>query len=95
MASIRTTITKNGERRYVVKYRDPAGKSREKWFRRKVDAERFDRNVEYDKDRGRYLDPRAGRAPFSEIADRNGSHSSLSTLWPVPWTEPTRTSPRT
>jgi integrase len=38
--------------RYVVKYRDLSGKSREKWHRRKVDAIDFSRTVEVDKDRG-------------------------------------------
>jgi integrase len=70
MASIRTVHTKHGERRYIVKYRDPSGKSREKWHRRKVDAEKFSRTVEVDKDRGDYIDPNAGRIPFSEVADR-------------------------
>ena len=60
MASIETRHTKSGERRYVVKYRDPAGKSRERWHRRKVDAERFGRDVGTTLDRGTYIDPRAG-----------------------------------
>jgi integrase len=70
MASITKTTTSGGERRYVVKYRDPNGRSREKWHRRKVDAEKFARTVEVDKDRGDYIDPNAGRIPFSEVADR-------------------------
>jgi integrase len=70
MASIETTATKNGERRYVVKYRDPTGKSREKWYRRKVDANSFMNGVEADKNRGEYLDPNAGRVLFSTLADR-------------------------
>lgn len=70
MASITKTTTSKGERRYVVNYRDPTGKSREKWHRRKVDAERFANGVETDKDRGEYLDPNAGRVLFGTLADR-------------------------
>ena len=70
MASIETAHTKNGERRYVVKYRDPTGKSREKWYRRKVDATDFANEVETDKRRGEYLDPNAGRIQLSTFADR-------------------------
>jgi integrase len=70
VASIRRTTTSKGERRYVVRYRDPTGKSREKWHSRKVDAERFGNAVETDKHRGDYIDPNAGKQRFSEVADR-------------------------
>lgn len=68
MASINKTTTSTGDARWVVYYRDPTGKSREKWHRRKVDAERFARNVEVDMDRGEYVDPRAGRTLFGDYA---------------------------
>ncbi len=42
---------RNGK--YRVRYRDPDGASRSRTFRRKADAERFAREVEVDKDRGR------------------------------------------
>jgi integrase len=48
----------------------PNGRSREKWYRRKVDADKFARTIEVDKDRGDYIDPNAGRIPFSEVAYR-------------------------
>ena len=61
MASIDVEYTKGGEKRYVVHYRNPEGKSREKWEKRKVDAEKFARNIATDIDRGAYIDPRSGR----------------------------------
>jgi integrase len=69
MASITPTTTKSGERRYVVRYRDPTGKSKEKWYRRKVDAGRFANAIEADMSRGQYLDPNAGRINFATLAD--------------------------
>ena len=39
MASIENTTTSKGERRYRVRYRDPSGKTREKWFKRRTDAD--------------------------------------------------------
>ena len=59
-----------GQRRYVVRYRDPAGKSKERWYNRKVDAKHFAHGVETDKHRGEYLDPNAGRARFGVVAER-------------------------
>lgn len=49
---------------YQVRYRDPDGKQRAKQFRRKVDAERFAREVEVDMDRGAYVSPDAGRLAY-------------------------------
>lgn len=60
MASIQKTSTDSGEVRYRVRYRDPSGASRERWFRRRVDADRFARNVEVDIDRGEWVDPKLG-----------------------------------
>lgn len=70
MASVKKTSTKAGETRYRVRYRDPNGDDREKWFRRSVDAERYKRNVETDMDRGTYIDPAAQRTTFGEMAMR-------------------------
>ena len=42
---------------YRVRYRDPVGANRSRTFRRKVDAERYAREVEVEKDRGAWLDP--------------------------------------
>lgn len=70
MASVQTHTTTKGERRYIVRYRDPARKQREKTFRRKADADRFRNRVEADMDVGAYIDPRAGKTPFSLLAER-------------------------
>lgn len=43
---------------YRVRYRDPVGHQRSRTFRRKADADRFAREVEVDKDRGQWIDPR-------------------------------------
>lgn len=61
MASITTTTTKTGDRRYRVRYRDPSGSTREKWFQRKVDADRFAATTEADIVRGQWLDPALSR----------------------------------
>jgi integrase len=68
MASVKKTTTKTGEPRYRVRFRDPAGRSREKWFGRKVDADRYARTVEVDIDRGEFVDPRAGKSTFRDVA---------------------------
>lgn len=69
MASVTKTRTKAGDIRYRVRWRDLSGDQREKWYRRKVDADRFARNIETDKDRQVYRHPDAGREPFRNVAD--------------------------
>lgn len=56
-------------RRYRVRYRDPAGASRNKSFDRKADADRFAATVEADKARGVFVDPNAGRITLREYGD--------------------------
>jgi integrase len=58
-----------GRPRWRARYRDPSGRERSKSFARKVDAERFLVGVENAKLRGAYVDPAAGRVPFSEWAE--------------------------
>lgn len=70
MASISTHTTANGERRYTVRFRDPANRKQQKTFTRKVDAERFRNAVEAAKDQGTYVDGRAGNVAFTVIVDR-------------------------
>lgn len=50
---------------YRVRYRDPAGHNRSRTFKRKVDAERFAREVEVDMDRGAWIDPKGADVPLS------------------------------
>jgi integrase len=59
-----------GRPRYRARYRDPAGRERSKSFVRKVDAERFLRQVEADKLQGQWVDPRQGRTTVRELAER-------------------------
>lgn len=63
MASVHKR-TRNKTSVYEVIWRDPSRRQRSKTFPRKVDADRFARNVEVDIDRGQYLDPTAGRITF-------------------------------
>jgi hypothetical protein len=49
--------------RWQVRYRDPAGRSRDKSFARRPEAEQFLAKVRADLMRGEYVDPRAGRIP--------------------------------
>jgi len=59
-----------GRPRWRARYRDPSGRERSKSFARKVDAERFLVGIEDAKLRGAYVDPAAGKVPFSEWAER-------------------------
>lgn len=63
MASITKTPTG-----YRARYRDPAGKSRERAFDRKRDAEAFLAEIEHTKRAGTYVDHHAGRQTFGEYA---------------------------
>ncbi len=71
MTSIKKTTTKSGEPRYIVRYRDPRGEEREKWFARKVDAERYRAKVKADIDSGTYIDPRGGRIRLEEWIEQH------------------------
>jgi hypothetical protein len=51
--------------RYRARYRDPAGRSHSTTFTRKADAERFLREVESEKQRGTWIDPRDGDLPLA------------------------------
>lgn len=69
MASIKKDTTEGRETRWRARWRDPDGKSREKWFERKTDAERFLTTVESSKLTGSYVDPSAGKVTFETFAD--------------------------
>jgi integrase len=69
MASIQKR-QRNGKTTYRVQYRDPAGRMRGKVFARKVDAERWLLENEAAKLKGGWVDPRAGRTRFNELAER-------------------------
>jgi predicted DNA-binding WGR domain protein len=70
MAWLRVVERKGGKRSYKVSYRDPQGRTRSKTFRRKEDATRFAHQIEADKSRGEYRDPKAGKLTFGEYVDK-------------------------
>lgn len=54
---------------YRVRYRDPLSHQRSRTFSRKADADRFAREIEVDKDRGVWIDPRGADMPLAEWVD--------------------------
>lgn len=54
--------------RWLVRYLDPSGVEKAKAFTRRPDADRFAASVTTDVWRGEYVDPRAGRARFADVA---------------------------
>ena len=69
MASIKKTKTKAGDFKYRVRYRDPDGRSREKWFGKKADADRFRSRVDTELSRGDWVDPALASIRLSEWAE--------------------------
>jgi integrase len=63
-------IEKRAKNRWRARYRAPDGRERSKTFERRVDAERYVANIEADKTRGEWTDPRLGRERFTEYAAR-------------------------
>lgn len=57
-----------GSATWVVRWRDP--RPREKTFKTKVEAERFERSVRHRLDTGTYRDPRLARITFKQWFDR-------------------------
>jgi integrase len=57
-------------RGWRVRYRDPARRERSKSFKRKIDAERFLIAIEASKMEGRWVDPRLGKTPLQDLAER-------------------------
>jgi integrase len=61
-------------RRWRARYRAPDGRSRNKSFARRVDAERFLTTIEHSKVTGAYVDPSAGKVTFRNFAEQWRSH---------------------
>ena len=57
-------------RRWLARWRDPAGVQRKRAFDRRVDADRFLVEVAADLARGGYVDPRGGRITFRTYAEQ-------------------------
>lgn len=70
MASVKKVTTAKGETRYRARYRDPAGKSKERWFDRKGDADKFLVSVQHRVLSGAYVDPTAGKVTFQTYAEQ-------------------------
>ena len=74
MASVerRERNSANGERqlRYLVRWREPDGRTRAKSFPRKVDASRFAATISADIVRGQYFDPDAGKITFKDYGTK-------------------------
>ena len=52
-----------------ARYRDPLGRQRSETFARKVDADRFLRDMRVEIERGRWLDPRGAETPLTDWAE--------------------------
>src|ERR1700730_3484343 len=52
-----------------ARYRAPLGRQRSETFARKVDADRFLRDMRVEIERGRWLDPRGAETPLADWAD--------------------------
>ncbi len=69
--------------RWRARWRSPDGKTREKWFARRVDAERWLTSVQHGKLTGSYVDPRAGKVTFRSYAEewrKNQIHGHGTTV---------------
>ena len=62
MASVR----KLGSGNYQVRFRDQTGRERSRTFGRKVHADRFRHDLEYELDRGDWVDPRSGQITLAD-----------------------------
>jgi hypothetical protein len=74
---------RNGKVRWVARYFDPDGRRRGKVFDRKIDAERFLRQIGTSKDTNSYVDPTRGKitgGPWSDKWLATQGHLKPSTL---------------
>lgn len=69
MASIHERQGKRGTS-YRVLWRDPDGKQRSMSFKTRKEAQRFEKGLEADLDRGKYQDPQTGSETFAEWSER-------------------------
>jgi integrase len=73
-----TPITlRSGASRYQARWRDPAGKQRARNFRRKFDADRYERKMRAEVDGGTYRDPKAGKVTLEDWCEQwlAGAHN--------------------
>jgi len=55
---------------YQVRFRDGTGRERSETFAKKAHADRFRRDVEYELDRGDWVDPKAGQVTLADWVDK-------------------------
>src|SRR5689334_11867625 len=67
MAHISRTKTKTGDARWVVKYRAPDGRQRERWFTTRRAAERYETTIAADVLRGSWVDPRTANQSLADV----------------------------
>ena len=67
---------------WQARWRDPGGRQRKKNFTRKVDAQRWLDQMQAERHRGQYIDPRAGKVRVRDVAEALASgltHLKVST----------------
>ncbi|GAA2469868.1 tyrosine-type recombinase/integrase [Terrabacter carboxydivorans] len=67
---------------WQARWRDPGGRQRKKNFARKVDAQRWLDQMQAERHRGQYIDPRAGKVRVRDVAEawaRGLTHLKVST----------------
>ena len=67
---------------WQARWRDPGGRQRKKNFARKVDAQRWLEQMQAERHRGQYIDPRAGKVRVRDVAEawaRGLTHLKVST----------------
>lgn len=62
------SVSKQPNGRYLVRFWTPDGRQRKRRFDRATDARSFANQVESDKARGEFVDPRAGKMTFGDFA---------------------------
>ncbi len=70
MASVQKRQLARGGASWVVRYRDPNNRPRERWFPTAADARIFAKTVDADVVRGDYLNPTLGRTRFAYWAEQ-------------------------
>jgi integrase len=70
MASVHKRPLARGGFTWVVRYRDPSNRARERAFRNAADARAFAKTIEADVVRGGFLDPSLNRTRFAYWADQ-------------------------
>lgn len=60
-------VERRGKARWRARYRGPDGRERSKTFRRRIDADRYLVNIDFQRARGQWVAPELGRTTLSEF----------------------------